>query len=245
MLFVQLLISLFFVSCAMGVYGLREFRHTKSWKIMVVGLIGLGILSWPPIAKLSALPFVAPYIKQVYPARNPGAIVVLAGAVNEPTKFRPYVLLGQDTYKRLMHAVWYFHSRRALPILAAGGPEYGLSEPASASMRVLLEHEGVPPSMIWTEDRSRSTYENALFSAELLRQHGIREIVLVVDADSMLRAEKCFQKQGFAVTPMPSWVQGGRLSLSDLLPSWQAIYRHEILAHEGVGLLWYWLRGWI
>jgi uncharacterized SAM-binding protein YcdF (DUF218 family) len=40
-------------------------------------------------------------------------------------------------------------------------------------------YSGVPAGMIWTEDRSKSTYENALFSAEILRAKGITRIALV------------------------------------------------------------------
>jgi uncharacterized SAM-binding protein YcdF (DUF218 family) len=66
-----------------------------------------------------------------------------------------------------------------------------------------LEQEGVPPSKIWTEEQSRSTYENALYSAKLLHGSGIHRIALVMEADSMLRAELCFRKQGLEVTPAP------------------------------------------
>ena len=61
----------------------------------------------------------------------------------------------------------------------------------------------VPDSSIWTEERSHSTYENALYGAEVLRSHGVARIVLVVEAQSMVRAAACFRKQGIAVVPAP------------------------------------------
>jgi uncharacterized SAM-binding protein YcdF (DUF218 family) len=109
----------------------------------------------------------------------------------------------------------------------------------------MLEEEGIPPAKIWTEERSRSTYENALYSALVLREHGIHQIALVVEADSMLRAEKCFRKQGLGVTPAPCLFRDMQFTGEDLLPGWTAIYRAEILLHEGVGILWYRMRGWI
>ena len=57
--------------------------------------------------------------------------------------------------------------------------------------------------MIWTEERSRSTHENAVFGAEILRQHEIGRIALVIEARSMLRAESCFRKQGITVVAAP------------------------------------------
>jgi uncharacterized SAM-binding protein YcdF (DUF218 family) len=109
----------------------------------------------------------------------------------------------------------------------------------------MLEQEGVPPVNIWTEERSRSTFENAVYGARILREHGVRQIALVVEADSMLRAEKCFRKQGIGVTPAPCLDRETQFEAADLLPGWKATYRAEILLHEGLGLIWYWLRGWI
>jgi uncharacterized SAM-binding protein YcdF (DUF218 family) len=98
--------------------------------------------------------------------------------------------------------------------------------------------------MIWTEGSSRSTHENALFCAKLLRDRGVRKIGLVVDADAMLRAEKCFQKLGFVVEPLPCWIQEFEFGAGELLPSWRALQRSEILLHETMGLFWYWMHGW-
>jgi len=53
----------------------------------------------------------------------------------------------------------------------------------------MLEQQGVPADKIWTEEQSRSTYENALYSARLLKEHGIRQIAVIVEADSMPRAD--------------------------------------------------------
>ena len=117
--------------------------------------------------------------------------------------------------------------------------------PISAAMREMLERDGIPETMIWTEERSRSTHENALYGAEVLRSHGISTIALVVEAQSMLRAEACFRKQGITVVPAASgYREWGRLS-EELIPSWRAIQRNEVTLHETLGLVWYWMRGWI
>src|SRR5262249_50157609 len=135
------------------------------------------------------------YPKQTHPSGNAEAIVVLSGAVAAPTPQRPYVLLGRDTYRRVKYAAWLYHNWKALPILATGGRQGGMQS-AATSMQVVLEQEGVPNSKIWIEERSGSTYENALYSAKMLKDRGIHQIAVVVESDSMLRAEKCFRKQG-------------------------------------------------
>jgi uncharacterized SAM-binding protein YcdF (DUF218 family) len=61
----------------------------------------------------------------------------------------------------------------------------------------------------------------------------------------MVRATACFRKQGIAVVPAPSdFRQLGTFSEEAFL-SWRAVRRNEITLHETLGLLWYWLHGWI
>jgi uncharacterized SAM-binding protein YcdF (DUF218 family) len=234
---------LFLAILAVGIGGLRHHWRTVSWRVAFCGFVGLVALTWPPAAVILAKPFAGRYVRQLRPSGDAEAIVVLAGAVNDATSERPYSLLGRDTYRRVMHAAWLFHNWKPLPILAAGGTQSRSGVAASVMMRRLLEQEGVPPSKIWTEEQSRSTYENALYSAKLLHDNGIHQIALVVEADSMLRAEMCFRKQGLAVTPAPCLFRDSELGEAELLPGWHGIYRVEILLHEVIGLFWYWLRG--
>jgi uncharacterized SAM-binding protein YcdF (DUF218 family) len=113
-------------------------------------------------------------------------------------------------------------------------------------MANVLEEAGVPASMIWQEDNSSSTYENALFSARILRQKGIHRIALVTEAYHMFRARKCFEKQGLAVVPAACCFRSDvGWSIETLLPSSQAIEWNGDVVHESAGLLWYYLRGWI
>jgi len=227
----------------MGLVGLRSHWRTASWWIAWCGFLGLAVLTWQPAAAILAKPLVGRYPIEVRPAGDAEAIVVLGGGMDQATIERPYDLVGRDTYRRVMHAAWLFHNWKPLPVLTSGGPQPATSEPLSVLMRRLLEENGIPPSKIWTEEQSQSTYENALYSTRLLRQHGIHQIALVVDADSMLRAELCFRKQGLSVTPAPSFFWSTDLGWDEWIPGWKGIYHQETLAHESFGLLWYWLKG--
>ena len=63
------------------------------------------------------------------------------------------------------------------PVLVTGGSVYG-GETEARLMREVLERElGVP--VRWAESRSRTTHENAKYSAEMLRAEGIDRIVIV------------------------------------------------------------------
>src|SRR5581483_6389830 len=126
---------------------------------------------------------------------------------------------------------------------ACGNP--GGTGLAGRTMRELLRRAGVAENMIWTEEGSRSTHENAVFGAEILRKHGIQRIVLVVDAQSMPRAEACFRKEGMIVSPAPSEFRTFGPWSEELIPNWKALRTNEITLHEVMGLAWYRLKGWI
>src|SRR4029077_17824742 len=151
------------------------------------------------------------------------AIVVLSADVPPPLPERPVPLPDNATYQRCQYAAWLHKHWRPLPVMACGGVgPYG-GEPFSVAMRHLLEGEGVPLPMIWTEEKSRSTHENAVYGAEMLRSRGIRKVVLVTEAYHMPRAERCFRKQGMEVIPAPCGFRKLHLELGYLLPGWKAV----------------------
>ena len=210
-----------------------------------IGILGVLLASWPPVEWLLARPLEARYSGRLLPAYPAQAIVVLASAVRMPRPSRPYPVPDGATIERCEYAAWLFHHWKALPVLICGGPERAGGRATSTAMREMLERDGIPATLIWTEERSRSTHENALYGAEVLRRHGIDTIALVVEAQSMLRAEASFRKQGITVAPAASdYREWGGLS-EELMPSWTAIQRNEITLHETLGLAWYWMRGWI
>jgi len=185
------------------------------------------------------------YLKQPFQARPTQAIVVLSSGVTPAKYYRPFAVPDEETYKRCEFAAWLYKNWQALPVLVSGGRSRPGARPLASVMRELLLHADVPDDMIWTEERSQSTHENATYSTEILRRHGVSSIALVVEAQSMPRAEASFRKQGISVVPAPSeFREFGPLS-DELVPSWRAIQRNEITLHEFVGLIWYWLRGWV
>ncbi len=207
---------------------------------------GLFLLSWPPAAWLFSRPLEAPYPIRPF-AASPGlqALVVFSEDIEPPHFERPYPLAASNTYERCLYAAWICRQYGPLPVLLSGGPGEPGSRAGALAMRDILLQNGVAESMVWTEEQSGSTRENALYSARILRQRGISRVALVVDATSMPRAAACLRKLGVDVLPAPSsFFQLDPLS-KELLPGWKAIRQNEETLHEAVGLLWYRLRGWI
>jgi len=217
--------------------------------VLPLAVLALFLCSWHPVSWVFSRVLEAPYPVRQIPSDDTQAqaIVVLASAVYPPSPPLPASRVGSDTFERCQYAAWLHKNWRHLPILASGGGnrDSGLP-PYSVTMREALKTQGVPESMIWSEEQSHSTYENALYSAQMLKSKGIHKIVLVTEAYHMLRAEKCYRKQGLQVVPAAcAYRANGFIHLSEVLPSWEAIAFNEDSLHEFVGLIWYGIRGWI
>lgn len=218
-------------------------------RLLAVSILLLFLFSWPPAAWLTLQPFERLYPPRKFPIGEAQAIVVLASSIYYPhVPGLPAPRVGNDTYERCEYAAFLHKKWRPLPVLLSGGGGEP-NQPAYAStMKDALLKEGVPESAIWWEVQSRSTHENAVYSAQFLRNKGITHIVLVTDAYHMLRAEKSFRNQGVVVVPAACGHRASRPlfnGIDTLLPGWEAIAFHEDVGHEWVGLVWYWLRGWI
>lgn len=248
MTYTQPLFPLLFLAAAVGI--VRYWKHVKERKLtlLAIAVFGLFLVSWPPVAWLFVRALEAPYPPREFPsAADAQAIVVVASTVYPPSPPLPTPRIGSDTFERCLYAAWLYRNWRPLPVLASGGTNDSNTPPYAIEMREALRLEGVPDSMIWSEEQSHSTYQNALYSAQILKKKGIHKIVLVTDAYHMLRAEKCFRKQGLEVVPAACDYRayGNRTYVHDLLPNWEPIAWNEDSLHEGVGLIWYWLRRWI
>ncbi len=233
----------------LGLIGLAQAwrnstRTSRPW-LLTISIVGILLLSMNAVAWIVSLPLEVWYKQNPLPNETSQAIVILAGTVYSPTPNRPYPIPSQDTYERLQHGVWLFRHWKPLPILVCGGT-FDEHQPFAVTMRhILVESEGIPSDMVWVESRSRSTHENAVFGSQILREHGVTRIALVVEAKGMLRASHSFQKTGMIVITAPIRFTKLDWELTDFFPNWNAIAVNGETFHEFGGLVWYRLRGWI
>jgi uncharacterized SAM-binding protein YcdF (DUF218 family) len=242
MTYTQPLLLLFSLA---ALFGLARVWHCRRKGLLVIGIAGLVLCGWPPVDWILSRPFEAQYPLRPFRAA-PGlqAIVVFASSVSPPIFERPYPQPDFETVQRCAFAAWLYRQIGPMPVLACGGGRTDNSPPTSVVMRDLLRQAGVPQDMIWTEEESKSTYENGRFGATILRSHGISRVALVVDGRSMLRASAVLGKQGIRVAPAPSRIRQWE-GPKELLPAWDAVKENEETLHETLGYLWYKLRGWI
>ena len=98
--------------------------------------------------------------------------------------------------KRLDKALEYLQDNPDTLVIVSGGQ--GANEPISEAegMKQYLEERGIGEERILVEDTSTSTYENLLFSSELIDKEADR-VVLVTNNFHMYRARGIARKQGY------------------------------------------------
>ncbi len=186
-------------------------------------------------------------------------IVLLGGGTESGDPPRPMTEVN-SAGDRVLFAAKLFQEGAAPTILVSGGNlEFTQARGTSPAeeMTSLLSLTGVPGDAIWQQSKSQNTYEDALYSAEMLRDKGIEEIVLVTSAMHMPRAKALFEHQGLSVIPAPvdftitekNWESVFRPGLDEaiiyLLPNASSLGLTTNALKEYLGMLVYDLRGWL
>lgn len=187
-----------------GVVGLIlvRRRHRAGLPLLAAVLAAFYLLSIPlvsvPLAR--SLEYGEPLTVEQARASGAEAIVVLGGGMLEKAPEYGGANASASSLLRVRYGAW-LHHRTGLPVLVTTGNAVGEDTEAS-TMRTAALELGVDP--IWIEDRSRTTWENALYSKPVLESHGVERILLVTRADHMRRAAQTFRRAGLEVVPAPT-----------------------------------------
>lgn len=139
------------------------------------------------------------------PANPQGDVIIMlgGGAMPDSPDVDGTGALCASPANRLLTAV-RLQRRLDVPILVSGGQVYSDSGPEAQIARRILLSLGVPDDKILVETKSINTTQNAEFSTEILREHGLSKPLLVTSAFHMKRSVLNFEKQGVAVTAYPA-----------------------------------------
>lgn len=175
------------------------------------------------------------------------AIVVLGGhtANSRHNWFEAYD--PEKTTTRIQRGASLYLAQRAPVIVVSGAALDGGTSEAQTMARY-LKNQGIPSTAILIEEQSFTTRENALYSAKLLQEHQLHTVLLVTSALHMPRSAAAFRKENVQVIAAPVAPQITRPNASWIsiwLPSYQALNASRSIIKEYVGLLVYWIRGWI
>ncbi|WP_335872002.1 YdcF family protein [Bacillus sp. 2205SS5-2] len=107
-------------------------------------------------------------------------IVLGAGII----KGKPSLVLEE----RLALAITYLENNRDANVIVSGGIDVGEKISEAEAMRIYLVNAGIDEERIMIEDQATSTYENLLFSKELMENN--KEKVLIITSDFHLFRSK-------------------------------------------------------
>jgi uncharacterized SAM-binding protein YcdF (DUF218 family) len=172
--------------------------------------------------------------------RGAQAIVVLGADVHRGADGEPDTL-GTYSTERVVYAVAAYR-RLHLPVAVSGGPAEELSTAAGDLMQAALAQDfGIP--VTWEENRSTTTWENAVDTKPLLDAARITDVVLVTHAWHMRRALWCFGRIGLRALPWPAPRDVLRADrIRDFLPRPGSLQASFFALHELIGGVYYRIR---
>ena len=141
------------------------------------------------------------------------------------------VLFAVDAYRRL-----------DLPVAVSGG-FIGNAKPSLAAMLKGTFENYFHVPIKWTEERSRNTFENALYTAAILRNQSISTVILVAQSRDLPRAIWCFEQVGLHALPWHAPrtpIESEKIE--DFLPNTAALQASFYGLHELIGVVYYRLR---
>ena len=169
------------------------------------------------------------------------AIVVLGGGRRTYAPEYGGNTVNSYSLERLRYAA-RVHRSTQLPVLVTGGMPGGGLLAEGALMRLALTEELHTP-VRWVEDAALTTWDNAHFSAPILKKAGVKRIFLISHAAHLRRAVPLFEQQGLQVIPAGINFSSTRIdSPLDLLPNATGLRDSSFALHEWLGIVWYQLR---
>jgi uncharacterized SAM-binding protein YcdF (DUF218 family) len=219
----------------------------KALSIGALGTAGLLLCGLSPLSYWLATP-----LETRFPQLRPlpehiTGFIVLGGGL------RPYdteeidALSLNDAGERILALGDLARRYPSAKIIVSGGRDLfdPGGKPEADLIRRYAETLGVDPSRITVESRSRSTYENAIFTRELVRPGEGETWLLVTSAWHMPRAVGCFRQAGFPVVPYPVDFRatGPRYAWRGFYEVARGLRLTDVVTKEWVGLLAYRLMG--
>lgn len=194
--------TLFIMTVLGTALWLTGWHTTAKWILAGTALVFAAIML-TPLASYLTVTLETRFPHPPLPARVDG-IISLGGAVNTNTTERWGRPQLNDRIERLTEAATLSRRYPDATLLISGGhwnPKDKLSEADVA--RRLFNEIGLPIENAVFEDRSTTTWENALMSKELVKPQPRQTWLLVTSAYHMPRAVGVFRRLGWDVVPFP------------------------------------------
>jgi uncharacterized SAM-binding protein YcdF (DUF218 family) len=222
------------------------YYQRKTW-LFILGCF-LTYYSSTPHAAIKLSEYLYPNPLNIQEVHKAQAVVILGGGKRPAPEYLAFGVaetLTSDTNTRVIYGT-YLSNKLKLPILVSGGNpmQSGLFSEAYLMAKYIRETKNT--HVRWVEDFSNTTNENALLSSRLLKNDGVRTILLVTDANHMNRAKEAFESNGLNVIPAAtSYIKYEDPPLLLWVPKGRSMQEVYSAMHEIIGRTWYNLRSLI
>lgn len=215
-------LGLIFLLAGAAVFLRKRPALQRGLLITLLVILWVGSIPWTDKALTRSLER-----KYLPPEPMPRAeVIVVLGGGTQPAQYPRLMPEVGGAGDRVIYAGKLFKEGAAPNLLLSGGSIAWMGERTSPAeeMAQILDLMEIPRDVLWLEENSRNTYENAVESAAILEGKGIKRIILVTSAMHMPRAVEAFEKQGLEVVPAPTDFQVTDQGWGDLWhPTWQAL----------------------
>jgi uncharacterized SAM-binding protein YcdF (DUF218 family) len=234
----------------LGVFGalLGFTRFARTGRAIMAGaLLALAIISFTPLSAALIRP-----LEDRFPAASlqgpaPAGIIVLGGALlQNKSEARGQAILTGDA-NRLTSGVELARRYPTARLVFTGGSGklIDVGAPEADGVRNFWLALGVAEERMSFETRSRNTWENALFTRDLLKPRPDETWLLVTSAWHMPRSVGIFRRLGFNVIPYPVAYRtfGDSRDFLSSANLGERLFMFEFAIREWIGLLAYRLTG--
>lgn len=175
--------------------------------------------------------------------------IVMGGSIRYNNGQTERLVFGNGV-DRLMHSIDLYRKQKIKRILLSGGSGYITIQHVKEAdlLKPVLINFGIPDSVIYIENQSRNTYENALQSKLVLKQHPqIKSVLVITSAYHVIRTKACFEKQQIKADYFPVDALSGAITFTPdklLIPNEACINYWVVILHEWLGLISYKIAGY-
>jgi uncharacterized SAM-binding protein YcdF (DUF218 family) len=190
----------------------------------------------------------APIVSRDQTADASVIVVLTGGSTTYRAQREILELPSEPSVFRAMEAARVYRLMNGPVIITSGGivdPSVQ-NRPEGEVMRDTLVRLGIPPDRILVEGAALNTVDHARRLKEMPQVGGGQRFVLVTSATHMWRAVRTMEAHGLKPIPAVAASQSERATAPrSWLPNGAAMRLSGAAAHEYVGALCYWSRGWL
>ena len=215
--------------------------------LMITAAVLLVVAAFSPAGRLLLYPLESRFPPWDPGQRAPDGIIVLGGSIDPDLSVAHQTPIVRHAADRLLAPAELARRYPKARVVFTGGSANVVSNDAREAdwAGTVLENIGIAKDRLIMERNSRNTFENALFTKQLVAPKPGERWLLVTSAYHMPRSMGIFRKAGFDVEAYPvDWRMSGRDDLFSFTNvGTDGFGRTEVAVREWIGLLAYRLRG--